>query len=102
MTEFERKVYKAVSKIPKGKVRNYKYIAEKIGKPVAYRAVANALRKNPFIGKVPCHRVIKSDGTIGGFSRGVNAKKRLLKAEGLTIRDNYVIIKKRNRNDSRI
>ncbi len=102
LTDFQKNVYKAVSKIPEGKVRSYKYIAAKIGKPNAYRAVANALRKNPFIGKVPCHRVIKSDGTIGGFSRGVNAKKRLLKAEGLTVRDNYVIIKKRYRNDSRI
>ena len=100
--EFERKVYKEVAKIPEGKVRNYKYIAAKIGKPNAYRAVANALRKNPFIGKVPCHRVIKSDSTIGGFSRGVNAKKMLLKTEGLTIRENNVIIRKRNRNDSRI
>ncbi len=96
MTKFESKVYKEVSKIPKGEVRSYKYIAAKTGKPNAYRAVANALRKNPFIDKVPCHRVIKSDGNIGGFSRGVNAKKRLLKAEGLTIRDNYVIIKKRH------
>ncbi len=102
MTEFERKVYKEVAKIPEGKVRSYKYIAEKIGKPAACRAVANALRKNPFIGKVPCHRVIKSDGIIGGFSRGVSTKKKLLRQEGLTIRENNVIIKKRNRNDSRI
>ncbi|UCH12604.1 MAG: MGMT family protein [Candidatus Omnitrophota bacterium] len=92
LTEFQNRVYKEVSKIPKGKVRSYKYIACKIEKPNAWRAVANALKKNPFIGKVPCHRVIKSDGAIGGFSRGVNAKKKLLRAEGLTIKGNAVII----------
>ncbi len=92
LTKFQDKVYKEVAAIPKGEIRSYKYIACKIGKPKAYRAVANALKKNPFIGKVPCHRVIKSDGTIGGFSRGVETKKRLLGREGLTIKGDTVII----------
>lgn len=91
-SNFNQKVYSEVSKIPKGKVCSYKDIATRIGKPKAYRAVANALSKNPFIGKVPCHRVIKSDGTIGGFSRGVVMKKRMLQSEGLTIKGNTVIM----------
>ena len=85
LTKFEEKVYKETAKIPKGRVRSYKYIAARIGKPKAYRAVANALGKNPFAPGVPCHRVIKSDGTIGGFSSGIAMKKKLLRAEGLTI-----------------
>ena len=81
LTDFEKKVYLAVSRIPKGRVRSYKWVAEKIGHPRAYRAVGNALNKNPYIGIVPCHRVIKSDGSIGGFAKGVARKKTLLKAE---------------------
>lgn len=81
MTLFEKKVYKAVTRIPRGKVKSYKQIAEEIGSPCAYRAVGNALNKNPYIGQVPCHRVIRSNGTIGGFSRGKQVKLRLLKKE---------------------
>ena len=92
LSPFERKVYKVVTRIPRGKICSYKDIAVKIGEPKAYRAVANALKANPFVGKVPCHRVIKSDGTIGGFSRGVEIKKRMLKAEGLTVKGDTVII----------
>jgi methylated-DNA-[protein]-cysteine S-methyltransferase len=84
MTLFEKKVYKAVSKIPRGKVRSYKQIAEDIGSPHAYRAVGNALNKNPYIGQVPCHRVVRSNGTIGGFQKGAQLKLRLLKKEGVS------------------
>lgn len=92
LTAFEKKVYKVVSKIPKGKTASYKDIAVRIKKPKAYRAVANALHKNPFAPKVPCHRVIKANGTIGGFSKGIAIKKRLLRQEGLTIKGDVVII----------
>jgi O-6-methylguanine DNA methyltransferase len=81
LTNFENKVYAAVSKIPCGEVRSYKWVAARIGNPKAYRAVGNALNKNPYIGIVPCHRVIKSDGSIGGFARGVAKKRKLLKSE---------------------
>ena len=69
--------------IPPGQTRSYKWIAEKIGRPCAVRAVGSALGKNPFAPVVPCHRVIKSDGTLGGFSApgGVKAKIKLLKKE---------------------
>lgn len=81
ITEFEKKVYSAVSKIPKGEVRSYKWVAVRIGNPRASRAVGNALNRNPYIGRVPCHRVIRSDGSIGGFARGTEQKRKLLKRE---------------------
>jgi len=84
-TKFQQKVFRVVSTIPQGKTRSYAWVAKKIGHPQAYRAVGSALNKNPYVGKVPCHRVIKSDGTIGGFSKGLTAKKRLLQKEGIRI-----------------
>lgn len=82
ISEFEKKVYDAVLKIPKGEVRTYKWVAAKIGRPRAVRAVGNALNKNPYPGIVPCHRVIRSDGSIGGFAKGPARKRKMLKAEG--------------------
>ena len=84
-SDFEKEVYKAVSKIPEGKTRSYRWVAERIGHPAAYRAVGNTLNKNPYPGIIPCHRIIKSDGTIGGFSRGKRAKIHLLRKEGVVI-----------------
>ena len=84
-TEFQIKVWKAISNIPKGKTLTYKELAKIIGKPKATRAIANACGKNPFPIKIPCHRVIRSDGNIGGYSGkgGVNSKIILLKKEGV-------------------
>ena len=82
---FEIKVYKQAARIPRGCTRPYKWIAEKIKKPGASRAVGNALNKNPYPVIIPCHRVIKSDGSIGGFARGRRAKMKLLKSEGIDI-----------------
>ena len=84
-TKFQIKVWKAISKIPKGRTQTYKEIAKLIGKPKASRAVANACGKNPYLIKIPCHRVICSDGNIGGYSGkgGMREKKRLLKNEGV-------------------
>src|SRR5258708_19302876 len=67
ITAFQKLVYDFVRKIPTGHTVTYKQVASGIGKPKAYRAVGNALNKNPFAPEVPCHRVIKSDGSIGGF-----------------------------------
>jgi len=82
-TPFQQAVWKACLRIPKGETRSYKWIAEQIGNPGAVRAVGSALGKNPFAPIVPCHRVIKSDGTLGGFSApgGLKAKAKLLKNE---------------------
>ncbi len=81
MTQFEKKVLRVASKIPLGQVRSYKWVAEKLGKPKAYRAVANALRKNPYPILIPCHRVVKVSGDTGGYSRGRLKKKKLIKFE---------------------
>ena len=74
-------------KIPKGKVKTYKEVAIGIKMPKSSRAVANACGKNPYSPKVPCHRVIRSDGAIGGFSApgGTKTKKKLLKNEGFSL-----------------
>ena len=86
-TEFQVKVWKAISKIPKGEVRTYKQLAKVIKKPKAIRAVANACGKNPYPIKIPCHRVVGSNGYIGGYSGkgGINQKKSLLRKEGVTL-----------------
>ncbi|MCM8824264.1 MAG: MGMT family protein [Candidatus Omnitrophica bacterium] len=80
-TAFEKRVLKEVLKIPLGKVRTYKWIAKRIGKPKAVRAVANVLRKNPYTLFIPCHRVIRSDGKIGGYSLGKGVKVKLIELE---------------------
>ena len=74
-------------KIPKGTVKTYSQVAKGIGKPLAARAVANAIGKNPYAPRIPCHRVIRSDGSLGGYSGkgGIKTKKMLLKKEGITV-----------------
>ena len=86
-TTFQVKVWKYLKTIPKGKVRTYKQVAIGINRPRSARAVANACAKNPYAPKVPCHRVIRSDGTLGGFSSpgGTKTKKKLLKKEGFSL-----------------
>jgi methylated-DNA-[protein]-cysteine S-methyltransferase len=80
-TEFDRKVWLALKEIPYGETRTYKWLAEKIGKPNASRAVGRALSRNPIPIILPCHRVIESDGSIGGYSSGGDIKRRLLEIE---------------------
>jgi methylated-DNA-[protein]-cysteine S-methyltransferase len=81
LSEFSRKVYEVTKTIPKGEVRTYGWVAARVGQPGAARAVGNALNKNPFLGIVPCHRVVAANG-LGGFNRGLKAKKELLRSEG--------------------
>lgn len=94
VTVFEKKIYKAVKAIPKGQVRSYGWVARRIGNPGGSRAVGNALNKNPYPIVVPCHRVVKADGSPGGFARGQKEKLRLLKSEGLTLENIRDIIKR--------
>jgi len=86
-TSFQLKVWSYLKKIPRGNVKTYSQIAKEIGKPLAVRAVANAIGKNPCPPKIPCHRVIRSDGSLGGYSGkgGIKTKKMLLKKEGITL-----------------
>ena len=86
-TKLQLKVWAYLSTIPRGRVKTYSQVAKAIGKPLAVRAVANAIGKNPYAPKIPCHRVIKSDGSLGGYSgkRGVKTKRFLLQKEGITL-----------------
>lgn len=84
-TEFQKAVYKVVSKIPKGRTLSYKEVAKRGGRPRACRAVGNILATHNING-LPCHRVIKSDGTVGGFRGGYKDskdKKRMIEREGV-------------------
>lgn len=89
---FERDVYVATFKIPKGKVSTYTRIAGRIGRPRAQRAVANALHKNPLYPVVPCHRVVKSDGGFGGEKKAAAGRRRHVEREGVPTRNGKVIL----------
>ena len=86
-TKFQLKVWKYLKTIPKGTVKTYKQVAIAIKKPRSARAVANACGKNPYSPKIPCHRVIRSDGGLGGYSGrgGIKTKLRLLRSEKIHI-----------------
>ena len=84
-TPFQRKVWDALLRIPYGQTRSYQQIAEAVGSPRGFRAVGMANNRNPIVVVVPCHRVIAADGTLGGYSSGVERKRFLLRLEGLSI-----------------
>ena len=81
-TPFQRKVWKAITRIPYGRVRSYQWVATRVGGKQYARAVGMALGANPVPIIVPCHRIIAHDGSLGGFSCGLPVKRRLLKLEG--------------------
>ncbi|MBI4983289.1 MGMT family protein [Candidatus Woesearchaeota archaeon] len=98
MTTF-KKIERIVSKIPKGKVTTYKEIGKELGSGQVYRAVGVALKKNPYAPLVPCHRVIKADGSIGGYKgktsgKAIKEKIKLLRKEGIKVTNNKVDLKR--------
>src|SRR5687768_4881895 len=84
---FNQRVWAKIVRIPAGKVATYADVARALG-TTGYRAVGNALNKNPYAPGVPCHRVVGSDGSLTGFAGGLEKKRELLKREGLTLREN--------------
>jgi methylated-DNA-[protein]-cysteine S-methyltransferase len=91
---FEERVWKLMEKIPKGRVTTYGQIAKKLDTK-AYRAVGNACRRNPYAPRVPCHRVVRSDGTVGGFGgktsdKTVEEKIQMLRKENVEVRDGKI------------
>ena len=90
MKSFSDKVYDIVKKIPKGSFLTYKQVAEKAGRPLAYRAVGNILNKNNNP-DIPCHRVIRSNGSIGEYNKGIVKKTSLLRKEGVIIKSIKVV-----------
>lgn len=81
-TEFQKKVWKALCDIPYGQLRSYKEVAEAAGCPKGFRAVGGANNKNHIVIVIPCHRVIATDGSIGGYGDGIEMKRKLLGLEG--------------------
>ena len=87
LTAFQKRVLIATASIKKGQVKTYKQIAQQIGRPKAYRAVGTALRLNPLAPRIPCHRVIKSDGSFGKYGGKDNgAKAKMLAKEGYGVK----------------
>ncbi|MCQ2056056.1 MAG: methylated-DNA--[protein]-cysteine S-methyltransferase [archaeon] len=81
-TIYQKSVWAILKKIPYGKTITYRKLSELSGHPGSYRAIGNANRKNPIPIFIPCHRVIMSDGSIGGYAHGINVKRKLLSIEG--------------------
>lgn len=90
---FNERCYKILKRVPKGKVTTYKALARNLNTK-AYRAVGNAMNKNPYAPKVPCHRVINVSGELGGFASGLKNKITLLKKEGIEIKNNKIDLNK--------
>lgn len=90
---FSVKVWELTKKIPKGKVTTYKILAQRLGTK-AYRAVGNALNRNPYAPQVPCHRVVNSNGMVGGFARGTIAKTAMLRKEGVPVENGKIDLAK--------
>ncbi len=93
MKSFSERCYQILKKVPKGKVTTYKEIAKAL-KSKAYRAVGNAMNKNPYAPNIPCHRVVNSDGSVGGFASGKKKKISMLKREGIKIVKEKINLKK--------
>ena len=94
---FNQKIYSLLKKVPKGKITTYKILAEALDTK-AYRAVSQAMRNNPYAPEVPCHRVVSSDGKIGGFSgtmdiesAEIKRKIKMLQSEGIKIKNSSIV-----------
>lgn len=89
-THFYSQIYSLLRKVPAGKITTYKALARALHTK-AYRAVGTAMNKNPYAPKVPCHRVVKSNGEVGDFASGSSKKVEMLKKEGIPIKDNKIV-----------
>jgi len=88
---FDERVWEALKRIPKGRVATYKQIAVALGNPNAARAVGNACNRNRDSPRTPCHRVVKSDGSLGAYAKGLKKKAALLRSEGIRVKNKKVI-----------
>lgn len=88
--DFQERVWQLLKKIPKGRVTTYKIIARRLNSN-AYRAVGNACNKNPYAPLAACHRVINSNGSVGGFRNGIKKKMQMLEKEGIKVRNNRIV-----------
>lgn len=90
MKAFSEQIYEKLKKVPKGEITTYKDLAYAINSK-AYRAVGTAMNKNPYAPTVPCHRVVNSDGKIGGFAHGIRKKIEILKKEGIEVKNGKIV-----------
>ena len=92
-TKFQKIVWNTIANIPKGKILTYQELAIEIGHPKSFRAVASACGKNPYVPEIPCHRVIRKDGGLGGYSAkgGIERKKNMLRKEGHKFKKDKII-----------
>jgi methylated-DNA-[protein]-cysteine S-methyltransferase len=91
MTDFEQQVYEKLKLVPKGRVTTYAALAKAVGSPNSARAIGNALNKNPHAPIVPCHRVVYSNGLLGGYAGGTRKKIALLRQEGVFVKSGRVV-----------
>ena len=92
LTDFQNLCYQTLEvKVPAGRVITYEGLAKLINYPKAHRAVGSAMNKNPFAPEVPCHRVVKSNGELGGFNSGTKAKIKRLKQEGVKVKNDKIV-----------
>lgn len=91
LTDFQKRVYRVISKIPRGRVASYQDVAKKLGNKDLARAVGQALNHNPFAPKIPCHRIISKDGRLGGYKLGTKRKRSILLAEGIKFNGNNLV-----------
>lgn len=90
MNELERKVYQKLLKVPKGKVTTYGDLAKAIGLENGQRVIGQIMNKNPFPVIIPCHRVVKSDGKVGGYYYGEKVKTKMLSDEGISVKNGKI------------
>lgn len=91
LADFQKQVYSLIKKISKGRISTYGQIARVLGRPNSARLIGRILSKNPHLIKIPCHRVVKSDGQIGGYKLGIRKKAQLLKKEGIKIQRDKIL-----------
>lgn len=86
----EKKIYRKLLQVPSGKITTYKELASSVGLQNGQRVIGQIMKKNPFPVIIPCHRVVKSNGEVGGYAYGINIKKSMLVKEGILIKNNKI------------
>ena len=86
----EKKIYRKLLQVPSGKITTYKELARSVGLENGQRVIGQIMKKNPFPVIIPCHRVVKSNGEIGGYGYGISIKKSMLVKEGISIKNNKI------------
>jgi len=87
----DQKVYKKLTEVPQGKITTYGELANAVGMKNGQRVIGQIMKKNPYPGIIPCHRVVKSDGNVGGYAYGADVKTNMLRKEGIKIQNGKIL-----------